>query len=84
MKIIGLVGVRKHRVGQCGVDRRGADVGGDDGRFGNPALRPRIPDRHLAGLEVRTRHHCCNRVQDAWRASRATSATRVRVRASTM
>ena len=36
-----------------------------DGRFRDAALRAREADRHLPGLELRSRHHRRQRVQDA-------------------
>src|SRR5450759_3572520 len=52
MEVIGLVGMGEHRVGQSGVDGRGPDVGRDDCRLRDPALRSRVLDSHLSGLEM--------------------------------
>ena len=65
LEVVGLVGVREHAVDQRGVDGRGHDIGGDDGRFRDAALRPRVADRHLSGFETGSRHHRRQRVQNA-------------------
>ena len=65
LEVVGLIGVGEDAVDQCGVYGRGLNIGGDDSRFLDPALRPRVANRHFSGFEMGSRHHGGQRVQDA-------------------
>ena len=65
LEIVGLVGMRTHRVRQRRVDRRGAEIGADDGSLGIAAERAHIFQRHLARLHARARNHRAERIENA-------------------
>ena len=52
MRVVGLVGMREHPVGQRGLDRPADDVRRGDGRDPLAAIRARELDRELAGRQL--------------------------------
>ncbi len=64
VEVVCLVGMAEHGVRERRVHGRRPDVGGEHARFSDTALAARILDGHLARLEMRTRHHRSDRIQD--------------------
>ena len=64
MKIVRLVGMAEHPVGECRVHGRRHDIRRCDRGFGHAALSAHIVDRHLAGYQAGTRHDGRQRVEN--------------------
>ena len=61
--VVGLIGMRRHRVGERRVDGRGHDAGADHHRLGLAAEAVDIACGELAGLEARAGHDRGERVE---------------------
>jgi hypothetical protein len=57
MRVIGLVGMRQHAIGERRIHGGGANLRADDRRFGGATKRCNIADRHPAGTQLRAGHH---------------------------
>ena len=64
VRIVGLVGVRAHAVGERRIDRRGDDPAAHHRGLPAAALRAHIRDRPSPGRQPRARHHGGERIQE--------------------
>ena len=65
LEVVGLVGVAEHSVDQSRIDHRSPNVGGQDRRLRDAALKPDVLDAHFPGLEPPTGYDGAQRIQDA-------------------
>lgn len=65
LEIVGLVGMGAHGVGQRCVDRRGPEIGPDEGGLRIAAEAADIFQRHDTGVHARARHHGTERIENA-------------------